>query len=113
MLFRSSGMPSKGFLFNPENNIQYGTAYLHLLHSKYLNSIQNLVSREYCIIAAYNTGAGNVLRTFDRDRNRAPQRINSLDPLQVFKTLRTKLPYDESRRYLAKVMDAKKEFVNF
>lgn len=113
MFLNRSGMPSKGFLFNPENNIQYGTAYLHLLHSKYLNSIRNLVSREYCIIAAYNTGAGNVLRTFDRDRNRAPQRINSLDPLQVFKTLRTKLPYDESRRYLAKVMDAKKEFVNF
>ncbi len=49
----------------------------------------------------------------DRDRNRAPQRINGLDPLQVFETLRTKLPYDETRRYLAKVMNAKKEFVNF
>ncbi|MEA3279285.1 MAG: membrane-bound lytic murein transglycosylase MltC [Thermodesulfobacteriota bacterium] len=108
-----SGMPSKGFLLNSENNIQYGTAYLHLLHSRYLNSIRNPVSREYCVIAAYNTGAGNVLRTFDRDRNHAPQRINSLKPLQVFKTLRTKLPYDETRRYLTKVMDAKKEFVNF
>ena len=108
-----SGLPSVGFLFNPENNIQYGTAYLHLLHYKYLNDIQSPVSREYCVIAAYNTGAGNVLRTFDRDRDHAPQRINSLNPLQVFKTISTKLTHDEARRYLAKVMEAKKEFVNF
>ncbi len=113
MFLNKTGMPSKRFLFDPENNIQYGVAYLHILYSKYLNNIQNPVSREYCVIAAYNTGAGNVLRTFDSDRNRAPQRINRLDPLQVFETLRTKLPYDETRRYLAKVMDAKKEFVNF
>lgn len=107
------GLPSKHFLFQPNNNIQYGTVYLHLLESKYLNAIKNPVSREYCVIAAYNTGAGNVLRTFDPDRDRAPQRINSLGPLQVYNTLRRKLPYDETRRYLAKVMDAKKSFVNF
>jgi len=107
------GLPSKRFLFKPNNNIQYGTAYLHLLENKYLNDIKNPVSREYCVIAAYNTGAGNVLRTFDPDRDRAPHRINSLGPLQVYNTLRRKLPYDETRRYLTKVMDAKKSFVNF
>ena len=112
-LNNADGLPSREFLFNPGNNIQYGTAYLHILHYKYLNDIQDPVSREYCVIAAYNTGAGNVLRTFDSDRNRAPQRINKLGPLQVFKTLQTKLPHDEARRYLAKVMDAKKKFVNF
>ncbi|MBL7178700.1 MAG: membrane-bound lytic murein transglycosylase MltC [Pseudomonadota bacterium] len=108
-----SDLPDREFLFNPANNIQYGTAYLHLLNHKYLNDIQNPVSREYCVIAAYNTGAGNVLRTFDRNRDLAPERINRLDPLEVFNTLRRKLPYDEARRYLAKVMDAKKDFVNF
>ena len=83
------------------------------MENKYLNDIKNPVSREYCVIAAYNTGAGNVLRTFDPDRDRAPHRINSLGPLQVYNTLRRKLPYDETRRYLTKVMDAKKSFVNF
>jgi membrane-bound lytic murein transglycosylase C len=107
------GFPSKQFLFNPENNIEFGCAYLHLLHFKYLDDIQNPVSREYCIIAAYNTGTGNVLRTFDHDRDRAPQRINRLGPLEVFKTLHTKLPYEETRLYLAKVMEAKKQFVSF
>lgn len=112
-LHNAEGLPSRGFLLNAENNIQYGTAYLHLLHYQYLNDIHNPVSKEYCVIAAYNTGAGNVLRAFDSDRKNAPQRINSLDPLQVFKTLQTKLSHDEARRYLTKVMDAKKQFVNF
>jgi membrane-bound lytic murein transglycosylase C len=112
-LNNTDSLPSTSFLFDPENNIQYGTAYLHLLHYKYLDGIQNPVSREYCIIAAYNTGAGNVLRTFDSNRDRALQRLNRLDPLQVFKTLRTKLPRDETRRYLSKVMNARKGFVNF
>ncbi len=111
--FNKSGIPSRRFLFNPENNIQYGTAYLHLLNYKYLDGIQDPVSREYCVIAAYNTGAGNVLRTFDKDRDRAPKKINNLSPLEVFNTLRAKLPYQETRRYLAKVMDAKKSFVSF
>lgn len=107
------GLPTKNFLFEPANNIKYGSAFLHLLNYKYLNAIQNPVSREYCVIAAYNTGAGNVLRTFDRNRNRASARINRLDPLEVYNTLRRKLPYEETRRYLTKVMGAKKDFVNF
>jgi membrane-bound lytic murein transglycosylase C len=112
-LNKKSGLPSKQFLFTPKNNIEYGTAYLHLLNFKYLDGIKDPVSREYCVIAAYNGGAGNVLRTFDNDRDRAPQKINNLAPLEVFNTLREKLPSKETRRYLVKVMDAKKSFVNF
>jgi len=112
-LNKADGLPSREFLFNPGNNIQYGTAYLHILHYKYLDDIEDPLSREYCVIAAYNTGAGNVLRTFDPDRDHAPQCINKLDPLQVLKILQTRLSHDEARKYLAKVMDAKKKFVNF
>ncbi|MBA7564398.1 Membrane-bound lytic murein transglycosylase C [subsurface metagenome] len=112
-LNNADGLPSREFLLNPESNIRYGTAYLYLLQYQYLSDIRDPVSREYCVIAAYNAGAGNVLRTFDPDRDRASDRINSLDPLQVFTTLRTGLPSGEARRYLAKVMDAKRQFVNF
>jgi len=112
-LEKKDGLPTRTFLFNPENNIRYGTAYLHLLQNQYLNRIQNPVSREYCVIAAYNTGAGNVLRTFDPDRTRASKKINTLGPLAVYNTLLAKLPNAEAQRYLAKVMDAKKSFVNF
>ena len=105
------GFPSDRFLFVPENNIQYGTVYLHLLDVKYLSQISHPVSREYCTIAAYNTGAGNVLKTFDPNRKTAHQRINAMSPIEVYQTLRTRLPYAETRRYIAKVIDAKKDFV--
>ncbi|MEW6673416.1 MAG: membrane-bound lytic murein transglycosylase MltC [Thermodesulfobacteriota bacterium] len=113
IFLNKSGVPSDRFLFEPENNIQYGSVYLFLLSEKYFKEIAHPISRQYCVIAAYNTGAGNVLRTFDRDRSRAPERINSATPLEVYQTLRTQLPSDESRRYIVKVIDAQKSFINF
>ena len=108
-----SGEPSGDFLFQPANNVRYGTAYLHLLDGKYLAGVRNPVSREYCVVAAYNGGAGGVLRTFHSDKSKAVAAINALEPLEVYNRLRAKLPYEETRRYLAKVMDAKKDFINF
>lgn len=112
-LNNADGLPSREFLMRPENNIRYGTAYLHLLQYRYLNDIRDPVSREYCVIAAYNAGAGSVLDTFDPDRERAPDRINALAPLRVLEILRKGLPTGEARRYVVKVMDAKRQFVNF
>ena len=112
-LLNRSGIPDRHTLFKPEENIRYGTAYLHLLRDRYLAGIKNPVSRQYCVITAYNAGAGNVLRTFHENRETAQRRINALDPLTVFETLKQRLPVAEGRRYLAKVTAAQKDFVNF
>jgi membrane-bound lytic murein transglycosylase C len=108
-----NGQPSRDDLFHPPTNITYGTAYLHMLDTRFLVGVTDPVSREYCVIAGYNGGAGAVLKTFDRDRTRAAARINSMHPGDVYATLRTGLPHSETRRYLGKVMEAKKHFVNF
>lgn len=107
------GQPSKQDLLSTSTNITYGSAYLHLLGTRFLKDIADPTSREYCVIAGYNGGAGTVLRTFDKDRKNAAQTINRLSPGEVYTTLRTKTPYAETRRYLGKVLEAKKEFVNF
>ena len=104
--------PSKSYLFNAKNNIELGSAYIQLLGNKYLEGIYNPISREYCIISAYNTGSGNVLKTFSSNRNRAKNIINSKSPSEIYEILRNKLPYEETRRYLKKVVDYKKDFVN-
>ena len=104
--------PSKSYLFNAKNNIELGSAYIQLLGNKYLEGIYNPISREYCIISAYNTGSGNVLKTFHSNRNRAKNIINSKSPSEIYEILRNKLPYEETRRYLKKVIDYKKDFVN-
>ena len=65
----------------------------------------------YCTISAYNTGAGNVLRTFSKNKITAVNIINSMTPSQIYNKLITSLPYKETRRYLQKVLKHKKEFV--
>ncbi len=106
-----SGKPSKEFLFEPENNVLYGTAYLHLLETRHLKAVSDPTSREYCAIAAYNGGPGAVLRSFDPDRTRAVARINSLPPGEIYTHLHTKMPAAETRRYLEKVVNAKRDFI--
>jgi membrane-bound lytic murein transglycosylase C len=109
-------MPSKEFLFDSGNNIELGATYLGvLLNDSPLRQIRNPVSREYCAIAAYNTGPSNVLRAFSSLNGKARQddaldRINSMQPDQVYNALRTKLPYEETRGYIVNAVEAKKHY---
>ena len=107
-----SGTPTKSYLFNAKNNIELGVAYINILNNRYLPGINNPVSKEYCVISAYNTGSGNVLKTFHSNRSKAKDKINSQTASMVYKKLRSDLPYEETRRYLKKVVDYKKNFVN-
>jgi membrane-bound lytic murein transglycosylase C len=108
--------PSKEYLFDAENNIELGSTYLGvLLNDSPLRQIQNPVSREYCAIAAYNTGPSNVFRAFSTLTGKARQpdaldKINSMRPDEVYDALRTKLPYEETRGYIVKAVEAKKRY---
>lgn len=106
-----AGEPTKAYLFEPQHNITYGTAYLHLLGTRFLAGVGDALSREYCVIAAYNGGAGALLKTFDRDKARAVQAINARAPMGVFETIVERHAASETRNYLRKVLAAKKEFV--
>lgn len=109
-------IPSKEFLFAPENNIELGSAYLGvLLHDSPLREIRDPVSREYCAIAAYNTGPSNVYRAFSSRSGRERQdealnAINAMRPDEVYNALRSKLPYEETRGYIANAVQAKKRY---
>ena len=104
--------PSRDYLFDPSNNVELGTAYLNVLMFNQLENVEHHVSREYCVIAAYNTGPSNVFRTFSRDRTAAVNQINSLQPAAVYDQLRANLPYEETRHYLEKVTTYRKAFVS-
>jgi len=104
------GKPSQRYLFDPENNIDTGAAYLSILKNSYFAGIQNSTSRRYTMISAYNGGAGSVLRLFSNDRNRAVSIINSMEPSAVFQKLISQHPAKEARRYLIKVNDAQKNY---
>lgn len=106
------GIPSQEYLFDANNNIELGTAYLSIISDNFLAEVKNPVSKEYCAIAAYNGGIGSVLRSFADNKSEALRHINTLTPAEVHDHLTTKHPAGETRRYLAKVLSAKREFVN-
>ena len=106
-VFDKSGVPSVSFLFDAENNIQLGCAYIHILQNQYFIDITTLESRLYCGIAGYNTGPGNVAKAFNGTRNvqAAIPIINSIAPSdRVYKHMLAKLPYNETRDYLKNVV---------
>ena len=104
------GKPTANMLYVPETNIQYGTTYLNILSTRYLKGVRDPQSLEYCMIAAYNAGAGAVLQTFSANRTQAIAQINTKTPQEIYTILHTKLASLEGRRYLQKVTTAKKSF---
>lgn len=105
-----SGVPSRSYLFDPDKNIDTGTAYLSILQDVYLAGITDPMSRRYAVITAYNGGAGSVLKVFSSDRNKAIDVINRMSSNEVYQTLTRRHPSGESRRYLYKVNDAQKNY---
>ena len=100
------------YYFNPDQNVELGTAYLDLLLTRYLRAVENEESRTLCAIAAYNTGAGNVARSFSGGtsvRGAAPL-INALEPEAVYEHLIANLPYEETRNYVKKVTKARERY---
>ncbi|WP_200257197.1 transglycosylase SLT domain-containing protein [Halorhodospira neutriphila] len=105
LLTGRSRVLAPSYLYNPENNIRIGAAYLHLLYYRYMAKVRERESRLYCTIAGYNTGAGNVARTFTGDTNMAAaaERINGRSGGEVYRTLVRELPYEETKHYLERV----------
>ena len=97
--------PSRDVLFKPAANIEMGTAYLHLLMTRYLGKIEDDTTRLYAAVAAYNTGPSNVARALlgRRDLRGAVARMNAMTSDEVYRTLVRQLPYGETKVYLARV----------
>jgi membrane-bound lytic murein transglycosylase C len=103
--------PTPDYLFDPEHNVELGAAYLSVLSDTEFRAVDNQNSREYCMIAAYNTGPRNVTRVFANNKTEALNDINQLEPPALFDRLRTNLPYEETRQYVVKVAEYRKLFV--
>jgi membrane-bound lytic murein transglycosylase C len=106
-VYKEDKLLTPEYLYLPKNNVELGAGLLNLMMTKDFKDIKNEKSRVYCAIAGYNTGPGNVARSFAGKRNipRAIQIINQMTPEQVFNNLRTKLPFEETRTYVVTVTE--------
>lgn len=105
-IYKASRLLSAQYLYNPQRNIEVGTAYLSVLYYDYLQDIRNPESRLYYTIAAYNAGASSVARAFvdKASFQDAVEVINKMTPQQVLERLLTKAPRQETRQYVEKVL---------
>jgi len=104
-LHKKKKIPTANYLYDSANNIEMGSAYLHILYYRYLKSVKNPTSRLYCAIAGYNTGAGNVAYAFigNNSVKKASKKINRMSSQEVYDYLIKNLKYEEARHYLERV----------
>jgi membrane-bound lytic murein transglycosylase E len=100
------GQPSSAELRDPAKNIDIGTAYLKILQDSVLSGIRDPLTLRYATIVSYANGAGALLRTFSRDRDRAIAMINAMSPDEFYQHVQNKHPAAQAPRYLWKVTTA-------
>lgn len=110
-LKKSFSKPTANYLYEPENNIEMGVHYLYLLRKRYYTKVENPDSRDLCVIASYNTGAGNVARALRGDTkiSKAIPQINEMSYEQLFKYFEKKL-LPETQNYIRKVTERMNDF---
>lgn len=100
------------YLYNIENNLKLGTAYLSLLQTRYLRGIEKPSNLLYSTIASYNTGVGNLARSVSGQKGirKAIPAINQISDEEYFDYLQQNLPALETKRYLQKVIKNKQKY---
>ena len=100
------------YLYQPENNIELGCAYLSKIRHRYFKSIKDDERAYICAVPAYNTGIGNVAKALVNKPKLKPaaQKANSMSPDQLYKKLHKDLKYKEARDYLERVWSRKDKY---
>lgn len=111
-VYKKDYIPESSYLYNPRNNIELGTAYLRVLLNQF-DRVADDGCRRLCVIAAYNTGAGNVSRSFTGSTNlsNAFSYINQYDYSRLYNHMLSKLPYEETRNYVKKVVQRREKYL--
>lgn len=95
------------YFYVPAQNIELGCGYLDYLRRRAFKDVEDDQKALYCVVAAYNTGAGNVSRAFTGKTavSGAIPQIEQMPADRLYGHLRQKLPYEETRHYLEKVIE--------
>ena len=104
-VFKEDKIPTPRFLYEADNNLLLGTAYMQVLKEQYLYGIKDPIKQEYLMIAAYNGGIGRVIKRVLKQYN-----VPSIPPSEVYDVLVEKMP-SETKDYLQKVTSRKEKYI--
>lgn len=110
-LKKNFSKPTANYLYDPDNNIEMGVHYISLLRKRYFKDVTDKRKQELCIIASYNTGAGNLARALRGDTNikKAIPQINEMTYDELFDYLKKHL-LKETQNYIVKVTERTDNF---
>lgn len=111
-VYKREWAPTKSYLFVPHQNIELGTAYLRILMNQF-SKVTDPDCRRLCVIASYNTGAGNVSRAFtgNTNINKAIPLINKYNYQQLYNHLVSNLSTSEARNYVKGVSSRREKYL--
>ena len=106
-VYKQDRLLSDTYLYVPANNIELGCAFIAKIRYDYFKNIKDEKSAYLCTISAYNTGIGNVAITLTGKAKLGPtaDKVNTMKSDKLYKMLKMKLPYAETRNYLKKVTE--------
>lgn len=104
-VFKEDKIPTSNFLYDPDNNLLLGTAYIRVLNERYLHGIKAPLKRQYLMISAYNGGIGRVIKRVLKRYN-----VPDMSPSEVYDALIEKMP-NETKDYLRKVTSRKEKYI--
>ena len=111
-VYNREWVPTMSYLYVPHQNIELGTAYLRILMNQFKN-VTDPDCRRLCVIASYNTGAGNVCRAFTGKTNvkAAVELINKMSYDELYRHLTNKLSTEEARKYVSGVSKRREKYI--
>lgn len=111
-VYNEDHVPTSSFLYVPSQNVELGTALLRILMNQF-KKIENEACRRLCAIASYNTGAGNVSRSFIGRTKIADALpiINEMSYNELYEHLTTKLSTNEARNYVRLVEERREKYL--
>jgi membrane-bound lytic murein transglycosylase C len=86
-------------LYNPENNIELGCAYLHLLRYKHFSDVAGELKNRYVSICGYNWGPTSVRRKIMKIYP-----VEAMSDRELYMLLRQKTPH-ETKEYIKRVTE--------
>lgn len=110
-LKKNFSKPTANYLYDPDNNIEMGVHYISLLRKRYFKDVTDKKKQDLCIIASYNTGAGNLARALRGDTNikKAIPQINGMTYDELFAYLKKNL-LKETQNYIVNVTERANNF---
>ena len=111
-VYKEDWIPTQSYLYIPHQNIELGTAYLRVLMNQF-SKITDPDCRRLCVIASYNTGAGNVSRAFTGNTNlrNAIPLINQYSYHQLYEHPTNRLSTEEARKYVSGVSKRREKYI--